>query len=164
MGRDGSTSQGLYRRLGVSPEASAEQIRRAYRRLAHSAHPDTHPEDPEAARRFREVTEAYEILGDPERRARYDSDRRPPAAPQRSSPPPAAGAGATRETPPVFAWTAGQQPVVIPPGAFSAASAPLAASPVRVDPPARQGASGARGASGADLESLLDALFGSWRW
>jgi curved DNA-binding protein CbpA len=66
-----------YDRLGVGPAASQEEIVHAYRRLAHGAHPDTHPEDPEAPRRFREITEAYEVLADPTRRARYDRARDP---------------------------------------------------------------------------------------
>jgi curved DNA-binding protein CbpA len=64
-----------YERLEVRPDASQEEIVHAYRRLAHGAHPDTHPEDPEATRRFREITEAYEVLADPARRARYDHTR-----------------------------------------------------------------------------------------
>lgn len=64
---------GLYRRLQVSPQATGEEIARAYRRMAHSAHPDTNPGDPEAARRFHEITEAYQVLSDPYRRAAYDA-------------------------------------------------------------------------------------------
>ena len=78
MPSDPSNGDRMYRRLDVAPEASPEQIGRAYRRLAHSLHPDTHPEAPDAAIRFREITEAYEILSDPARRARYDRNRQPP--------------------------------------------------------------------------------------
>ena len=58
------------------PGASHDEIARAYRRLAHDAHPDAHPGDPDAPRRFREITEAYEVLGNPDRRERYDRARR----------------------------------------------------------------------------------------
>jgi curved DNA-binding protein CbpA len=61
-----------YRRLELRRDASHADIVSAYRRMAVGAHPDTHPEDPEAAGRFREITEAYEVLGDPVRRAGYD--------------------------------------------------------------------------------------------
>jgi curved DNA-binding protein CbpA len=64
-----------YRRLEVGPDASQAEIVAAYRRLAHGAHPDTHPEDPEATRRFREITEAYEVLTDPAQRGRRTSGR-----------------------------------------------------------------------------------------
>jgi curved DNA-binding protein CbpA len=67
--------EGLYRRLNVPPGASPAQIRRAYRRLAQASHPDTHPDDADAPRRFLAITEAYEVLSDPQRRARYDRDR-----------------------------------------------------------------------------------------
>jgi len=70
-----SGSQDLYRRLGVSPSASHEQIVAAYRRLSLLAHPDTCPDDPEAAARFRQLTEAYETLGDVRRRAFYDREQ-----------------------------------------------------------------------------------------
>jgi hypothetical protein len=59
-----------YERLQLAPGASHEEIVRAYRRLAHGAHPDTHPDDPEASQRFRDITEAYEILVEPTRRDR----------------------------------------------------------------------------------------------
>ena len=58
--------------LGVPRDADAETIKRAYRKLALRYHPDRNPDDPEAAERFREATEAYEVLRDPEKRARYD--------------------------------------------------------------------------------------------
>jgi DnaJ-class molecular chaperone len=62
----------MCRRLRVSAEASDQQIRRAYHRLVHDVHPDTHPDDPGASRRLRELTEAYEVLIDPARQARRD--------------------------------------------------------------------------------------------
>ncbi len=62
-----------YRRLQIGPAASHAEVVQAYRRLAHRAHPDAHPHDPEAPVRFRELTEAYEVLRDPTRRAAYDA-------------------------------------------------------------------------------------------
>ncbi len=70
-----------YARLGVRPSASAEDIRRAYRQKAQETHPDHNPDDPKAAERFQKVKEAYQVLRDPERRARYDDVR---AAAQRT--------------------------------------------------------------------------------
>lgn len=70
-----SSSDRFYRRLDVGPQATHDEIVHAYRRLAHGAHPDAHPGDPDAARRFREITEAYEVLADPSRRATYDRTR-----------------------------------------------------------------------------------------
>src|SRR6266568_8357246 len=57
--------------LGVTREASEDEIRSAYRKLARQYHPDVNQAD-EASARFREVTEAYEVLADPQRRQRYD--------------------------------------------------------------------------------------------
>ena len=61
-----------YEVLEVPRDADGETIKRAYRRLAMSFHPDRNPDDPEAGERFKEASEAYEVLRDPERRARYD--------------------------------------------------------------------------------------------
>ncbi len=73
--RDDPSSPDYYARLGVQPSASAEKIRAAYRKKARETHPDHNPDDPEAAERFQEVKEAYQVLRDPERRARYDDAR-----------------------------------------------------------------------------------------
>jgi molecular chaperone DnaJ len=61
-----------YEILGVSRDATAEDIKKSFRKLARDTHPDANPEDPTAEARFREVAEAYEVLSDPQRRARYD--------------------------------------------------------------------------------------------
>jgi DnaJ-class molecular chaperone len=51
-----------YRELGLSPDASADEIRQAYRRRAHELHPDRNPEDPRAEEKFKKLSEAYQIL------------------------------------------------------------------------------------------------------
>jgi molecular chaperone DnaJ len=61
----------FYALLEVPRDASADDIKRAYRRLARQLHPDTNP-DPAAEERFKEITVAYEVLSDPEKRQRYD--------------------------------------------------------------------------------------------
>lgn len=61
-----------YEVLGVSRDASEEEIKKAYRRLALKYHPDRNPGDRTAEERFKEASEAYQVLSDPERRSRYD--------------------------------------------------------------------------------------------
>lgn len=61
-----------YEKLGVERDATPEDIKKAFRRLARETHPDANPGDANAEARFREVAEAYEVLSDPERRRRHD--------------------------------------------------------------------------------------------
>ena len=61
-----------YELLGVSRDADASTIKKAYRKLALKWHPDKNPDDPSAAQKFKDVAEAYEVLSDPERRQLYD--------------------------------------------------------------------------------------------
>lgn len=62
-----------YEVLGVKKGDSAADIQKAYRRLAKKLHPDLNPGNPQAEEKFKEVTAAYDLLGDPEKRARFDS-------------------------------------------------------------------------------------------
>lgn len=61
-----------YETLGVSKDATQEQIKTQYRKLARQYHPDLHPGDEQAAAKFKEINEANEILSDPEKRKKYD--------------------------------------------------------------------------------------------
>src|SRR6056297_1647090 len=61
-----------YQILGVDKKASKEEIKKAYRKLARKYHPDVNPGDKESEGKFKEVQEAYDVLSDPDKRARYD--------------------------------------------------------------------------------------------
>ncbi len=65
-----------YKTLGVSESASAKEITKAYRKLARSLHPDANPDDPKAEDRFKDVSSAYDVLGDEDKRKSYDELRR----------------------------------------------------------------------------------------
>ena len=66
----------FYAVLGVSASASHDEIKKQYRKLAAKHHPDKHPNDPKAAERFKEISEAYQVLGDEAKRKQYDDMRR----------------------------------------------------------------------------------------
>jgi curved DNA-binding protein CbpA len=70
-----------YEVLGIARDATIQQVKAAYRKLAKKHHPDASPGDPNAAARFRDITEAYETLSDPDRRKAYDRTYMPPGMP-----------------------------------------------------------------------------------
>ena len=67
-----ATRRDYYAVLGVRRDADETELKRAYRQLALRYHPDKNPGDPQAEERFKEISEAYAVLSDPEKRARYE--------------------------------------------------------------------------------------------
>ena len=72
-----ATRPDYYKTLGVDKKATPEEIKKAYRKLARKYHPDRNPDDKQAEVRFKEVSQAHDVLGDPEKRKQYDSGTGP---------------------------------------------------------------------------------------
>jgi DnaJ-class molecular chaperone len=95
-------TQTPYEVLGVKPDASADDIRKSYRKLAKQFHPDLNPGKPEAEARFKSISAAYDLLSDPEKRGRYDRgeiDESGAERPRYSYRPHAQGAGGRKYQP-----------------------------------------------------------------
>src|SRR3954464_7230886 len=71
-----ATNKDYYAVLGVSASASQDEIKKQYRKLAAKHHPDKNQNDPKAADRFKEISEAYQVIGDADKRKQYDQMRR----------------------------------------------------------------------------------------
>jgi len=72
-----ATRPDYYKTLGVDKKATPEEIKKAYRKLARQYHPDRNPGDKQAEARFKEISQAHDILGDPDKRKQYDSGSGP---------------------------------------------------------------------------------------
>jgi len=153
-GGPGRDSHDPYSVLGVPADASQREITRAYRRAVQHAHPDAQPHDPEAAARFRALTDAYELLGDPDRRADYDR-RRPVREPGRD--PPRSGHTGARPRRSSSRFLLGP-----PPGPL------IWAGPVHAEPPATATSQQERNSEAAEADDPA-VLFGVrpgrvWGW
>src|ERR1700678_786513 len=71
------SSNDYYAILGVEKKATPEEIKKAYRKLARKYHPDRNPDDKDAEARFKEISQAHDVLGDPEKRKQYDTGAGP---------------------------------------------------------------------------------------
>jgi curved DNA-binding protein CbpA len=140
----GSPTRDLYQLLGVPRRASGGEITRAWRRRAAAEHPDRRPRDGAAPARFRALAEAYQVLGDPARRAAYDlSLGDQPRAGAAAGEGPAAG-------PPARSQRGPGVPVVVR-RAGRVPEPPLRAGPVWVEGP---GMAPAAGAQTAEIEMV----------
>jgi curved DNA-binding protein CbpA len=132
---NGGPDPDLYQLLGVPRDASREEIAQAWRRRARAEHPDSRPRDVAAPGRFRALAEAWQVLGDPARRAAYDRalarERALPGDEQHASP--AAARGPRTPVPVRRVAGAGGRARVTP--AARAPGPPLRAGPVRVEGP-----------------------------
>src|SRR5258708_33926926 len=72
-----STRPDYYKTLGVEKKATPEEIKKAYSKLARKYHPDANPDDKDPEARFKEISQAHDVLGDPEKRKQYDSGSGP---------------------------------------------------------------------------------------
>jgi molecular chaperone DnaJ len=72
-----ATRPDYYKTLGVDKKATPDEIKKAYRKLARRYHPDRNPDDKDAEARFKEISQAHDVLGDPEKRKQYDSGSGP---------------------------------------------------------------------------------------
>src|SRR5690348_16350466 len=135
-----------YRVLGVSADASRRDIARAYRRAVQHAHPDARPHDPQAAARFRALTDAYDLVSDPGRRAGYDRGR---LAREPGGQPPE-----SRQPTPASRWRGSPFLLGPPPGQ------PIWAGPVQAGPPAAAPAASrhGRGAAAAEFDDPVVIL------
>ncbi len=75
-----ATRPDYYKTLGVDRKATPEEIKKAYRKLARAYHPDRNPDDKQAEARFKEISQAHDVLGDPDKRRQYDTGTGPFAA------------------------------------------------------------------------------------
>jgi curved DNA-binding protein CbpA len=134
-----------YRVLGVSADASQQDIARAYRQAVQHAHPDAQPHDPQAAVRFRALTDAYDLLRDPDRRTDYDRGH-PARKPGRQ--PPRPGHAGARPRPPGSPFLLG-----VPPSQL------IWAGPVQIEPPTAPAANRrGRGTATAEFEDRVVIL------
>jgi curved DNA-binding protein CbpA len=129
----------LYRLLGVPRDASRREIALAWRRRARDEHPDARPADAAAPGRFRALAGAWQVLGDPARRAAYDRALAREAQP---------AARVTVRRQPASGWPGGAPPPVRVPGP------PLRAGPVRVEGPRPAPPAGGRDGQDARLAVL----------
>ena len=162
-GQEGGRVPDLYQLLGVPPGASGGEITRAWRRRAAAEHPDRRPRDAAAPARFRALTEAYQVLGDPGRRAAYDRSLGKQPGPGAAAPDgPADGVPGRRPRGsgvPVVVRRAGRVP-----------EPPLRVGPVWVEIPGMVPAAGPRTAQDDAVrlavlaELTVRYLAGEWGW